>query len=540
MITIREATGRDVPEIQEIFQATYGTDYTDPRYYDESLLTRLVYSESSLMLVAEDTSIGRIVGTASIDLEVGAYSDLVGEFGRLAVHPDARQQGIGRLLMEERFRRVQDRIQVGIVEARISQPYSLKIAESHQFAVVGFLPLVWQMRKRESLALLVRHFDNALELRKNHPRVIPEVGPLAHLALQNCSLVPDAVVDEETPAYPPGAKLETQDLTTEGYAALLRIARGRIHRREIFGPVRLHYGFFKLQARRSHYLIAREDGRIAGAIGFTDDPVSKNVRIFELIALHDEVVRFLLRELERSCREDWGVCCIDVEVSAYSPRMQRTLVELGFLPVAYLPALVFHEVERLDVVRMIRLLVRPEVSTEALTPTARIVADLVLRRFRSRSVLPRIAEAVRELSLFAGLEEEQINRLAGACSLKTFEAGDIVFRAGDQGGEMYLILRGEIGIVAPGVGSTIGTVRQGECLGEISLLTGAAHSATATALVDVEMAALDHRDLGELIRLRPDIGLHIYRNLAAGLGEKLRRSGTGPTIQCESSTSAPP
>jgi N-acetylglutamate synthase-like GNAT family acetyltransferase len=300
MITIRVATGRDVPEIQAIFQATYGTDYTDPRYYDESQLTRLVHSESSLMLVAEDAASGRVVGTASVDLEVGAHSDLVGEFGRLAVHPDARQQSIGRLLMEERFRLVQDRIQVGIVEARISQPYSLMIAESHQFAVVGFLPLIWQMRERESLVLLVRYFDDALRLRKNHPRVIPEVEPLAHLALQNCSLVPDAIVDEDAPAYPPGGRLETQDLTTEGYASLLRIERGRLRRREIFGPVRLHYGFFNLQARRSHYLIAREEWRIAGAIGFTDDPVSKNVRIFELIALHDEVVRFLLGELERS------------------------------------------------------------------------------------------------------------------------------------------------------------------------------------------------------------------------------------------------
>jgi hypothetical protein len=32
-----------------------------------------------------------------------------------------------------------------------------------------------------------------------------------------------------------------------------------------------------------------------------------------------------------------------------------------------------------------------------------------------------------------------------------------------------------------------------------------------------------HQDLAELIRLRPDIGLHIYSNLAVGMGEKLKR-----------------
>ena len=71
MIAVREATGHDVPAIREIFLACYGTDYTDPRYYDDQLLTRLVYSEGSLLLVAEETETGQVIGTASVDLEVG-------------------------------------------------------------------------------------------------------------------------------------------------------------------------------------------------------------------------------------------------------------------------------------------------------------------------------------------------------------------------------------------------------------------------------------------------------------------------------------
>src|SRR6516162_1873175 len=380
MITVREATGHDVAGIREVFLATYGTDYTDPRYYDDALLTRLVYSDDSLLLVAEDKETGRVVGTASVDLEVGAHSDLVGEFCRLAVPPSYRRRGIGRVLLSERLQRVQDRLQVGLVEARTAHPYSLKIAEAHQFAVVGFLPERWRLRERESLGLLVRYFGNALELRNNHPRIIPEIHPLAHLALRNCSLSPDAIVDEGAHPYPPGAAHEVQELTTEGYAALLRIERGRVRHREVFGPGRLHYGIFKLQSRHSRYLIAREGGRIAGAVGFTLDPLDKAVRVFELIALHDVVIRFLLGHLERACREEWD-CLIEVDVSAHAPRMQRTLLELGFLPVAYLPALVFDEVERLDVVKMVRLLSPPRVGTAGLTPSCGALAELVLRLF---------------------------------------------------------------------------------------------------------------------------------------------------------------
>jgi hypothetical protein len=289
--------------------------------------------------------------------------------------------------------------------------------------------------------------------------------------------------------------------------------------------MRLHYGLFMLQARRSRYLIARQDSRIAGAIGFTLDPVEKAVRVFELISLHDDVVRFLLGDLESSCREKWGVCYIEVDASAYAPRMQRTLIELGFLPAAYVPALVFHEVERLDVVKMVRLLAPLDVSTEGLTPPARTLADLVLSRFRSRSVLPRIAQAVQELSLFGGLNAEQVNRLAGVCTLSSFRPGEVVFQEGQKSEEMHLILEGEVAIARAESSSPIGVVTKGECLGEMSLLTSAAHSATATARTPVEAAVLSHQDLAELIRLRPDIGLHIYKNLAVGMGEKLKRAG---------------
>src|SRR5262249_3267644 len=152
----------------------------------------------------------------------------------------------------------------GMIEARVAHPYTLKIAEAQQFAVAGYLPLKFQAGQRESLALMVRYFGNSLELRKNHPRIIPEVYALAHAAMENCGLNPDAVVDEDSAPYPHGHEYQVQELTTDGYLSLLRIERGRVHNRQIFGPLSLHYGFFLLQAKQSSYLLARENGRIAG------------------------------------------------------------------------------------------------------------------------------------------------------------------------------------------------------------------------------------------------------------------------------------
>ena len=531
MIIVREATSTDVSAITEIFQACYGAAYSDSRFYDPAALNKLVISDDTLMVVAEDEDTGKVLGTASVILEVGAFADLTGEFGRLVVLPEARNRGIGKLLMEERLRRVEGRLQVGIIGGRTVHPYTLKIAEAHQFTPVGYLPLKWQLQTRESIALLARHFGNALELRKNHPRLVPEAYTLACLALENCGLKPDAIVDEEAAAYPGGGDYTIQDLTTEGYAALLRIQRGRVRQREIFGPLRLHYGFFLVQARKSRYLIARQNGAIAGAIGFILDPAEKVVRVFELISLHDDVIRFLLSHLEQLCREAWKICYIEIDVSAYAPRMQRTLVEIGFLPAAYVPAMVFHEVERLDVIKMVRLLTPLEAESAQLTPRAKIIAETVLRPFKSRSILPRIAQAAQEIPLFGGLNDEQIKRLASVCTVARFEAGEVIFREGGVSDRLYVVLDGNVDIAIESLGRSVGIVTHRECLGELSLLATAPHSATATAQTMVETAVLNRRDLAELIRLRPDIGIQMYKNLAMGLGEKLKRADFSAMLQ---------
>jgi CRP-like cAMP-binding protein len=159
-----------------------------------------------------------------------------------------------------------------------------------------------------------------------------------------------------------------------------------------------------------------------------------------------------------------------------------------------------------------------------LIPPVSDTAELVLAAFRRREVLPRLGEVVDRVGLFAGLEEEQLTRLAAACQHTVFEQGAEVFRQGEACEEMYLLLEGEVAIHIEGREQPVGTVRAGECLGEISVLTGGEHSATARAVTPVEAGVLTKKDLQSLVRLRPGIGVVLYRNLARGLGEKLRRA----------------
>jgi GNAT superfamily N-acetyltransferase len=525
MICIREAREEDVGQIREIFLAVYGADYPHHEVYDELWLKRSIFTDDTLILVAVDSHTGRVIGTASVLFDFGAHSDLIGEFGRLAVHPDYRRMQVGKLLMEKRLQLIQNRLHVGLAVARTVHPYAQRISLGEGFIATGFLPLKHFFRHRESFALLVRYFGDALSLRRNHPRIIPEVYPLANLVMNQPPLTPDFIADEDSPPYPAGGEYTLEQLQAEGYPALLRIERGRVRNREIFGPMRLDYGFFKLQARQTQYFLARAGGEIAGAVGYTMDPVEHTVHVFELIALADDVVRFLLTELERKCREDLGIEYIEIDVSAYAPRMQRTLLELNFLPVAYVPAMVFYQVERLDIVKMVRLNKLQDLGPLALAEPVQAVADVVMRGFTTCVIAPRMALAIKEIPLFAGMTTEQATRLAGVCTVREVRTGDRLFAEGDAADRLYLVLQGCVSISCGLPSVRVGVVRTGETCGEVSLLSAKPHSATATAEDDVEAAELLQRDLADLIRRRPDVGVIIYRNLAIGLGDKLLRSG---------------
>jgi GNAT superfamily N-acetyltransferase len=525
MIRVREAREEDVGQIREIFLAVYGTDYPHRELYDELWLKRSVFTDDALILVAEDTEAGRVVGTASVLFDFGAHSDLVGEFGRLAVHPEYRRMQVGKLLMDKRLEAIKNRLHVGLVVARTVHPYAQRISLVQGFIATGFLPLKHFFRHRESFALLARYFADALTLRRNNPRIIPEVYALANLVMSQPPFTPDFIVDEDSASYPAGGDYRLEQLQAEGYPALLRIERGRVRNREIFGPMRLDYGFFKLQARQTSYFLARSGGQIVGAVGYTMDPVEHIVRVFELIALADDVVRFLLAELERKCREEMGIEYIEIDVSAYAPRMQRTLLELNFLPVAYVPAMVFYQVERLDIVKMVRLNKLQDLGPLGLTEPVQAVADVVMRGFSTCVIAPRMAQAIKEVPLFRGMNTEQATRLAGVCTVRSIGAGARLFSGHDPGDRLYLMLQGQVTISSGSSARVIGTVHTGETCGEVSLLSARHHSATATAVNDIEVAELFRRDLEDLIRRRPDIGVIIYRNLAVGLGEKLLRSG---------------
>jgi CRP-like cAMP-binding protein len=135
-----------------------------------------------------------------------------------------------------------------------------------------------------------------------------------------------------------------------------------------------------------------------------------------------------------------------------------------------------------------------------------------------------ILGVVDRLGLFEGLTAEDAAAVAGLCSLALFSSDEALFVAGELADKMFILIDGSVRVSRGEDDQLLGIVASGDTVGELSLLTGEPHSATARAEAPVMAAVVTRGHLDALIGKRPDIGLVLYRNLAIALGRKLQRT----------------
>ena len=99
------------------------------------------------------------------------------------------------------------------------------------------------------------------------------------------------------------------------------------------------------------------------------------------------------------------------------------------------------------------------------------------------------------------LDDSQTDRLLASARLQRFGRGERVIEQGDEGGSMFILLRGEAAVIVNGADTRtqVATLRAGDYFGEMSLLTGEPRSATVVAQTDCEMWEIGKDVLGELL-----------------------------------------
>jgi uncharacterized membrane protein len=128
---------------------------------------------------------------------------------------------------------------------------------------------------------------------------------------------------------------------------------------------------------------------------------------------------------------------------------------------------------------------------------------------------------LKNVPIFQLCDDDELKELAGNLEAKSYVSGQTIFKAGEAGGEMHVVLGGKVEtfvIDEDGHRVVLAEVTPGEIFGELSLLDREPRSASTVAVAPTQTCVIDRDDLLALFTKKP----HAALDVLAVLSQRLR------------------
>ncbi len=133
---------------------------------------------------------------------------------------------------------------------------------------------------------------------------------------------------------------------------------------------------------------------------------------------------------------------------------------------------------------------------------------------------------LRQVALFAGLQDDQLRALAKVTVTRAFSKESFIILADEEGDALFLIAKGQVKVSLvseDGREVILSLLGPGAVFGELSLLDGKPRSANVVATEDTELMMLRRSDFLQLLHRVPQIAISLLAELAARLRKTDRK-----------------
>lgn len=139
----------------------------------------------------------------------------------------------------------------------------------------------------------------------------------------------------------------------------------------------------------------------------------------------------------------------------------------------------------------------------------------------------RIAAMLENVQMFNDLEWAQIKALSEYIQIYRAPPKAVLFREGDQGDFMCVLLEGKLEVHKEDnrrVDKTVTTILPGRSLGEMTIVDGEPRSATAVAAATSILAVLTQENFMQIMRDKPALSAKLLFKIAQLISQRLRQT----------------
>ena len=136
-----------------------------------------------------------------------------------------------------------------------------------------------------------------------------------------------------------------------------------------------------------------------------------------------------------------------------------------------------------------------------------------------------VIDLLRNVAIFKDLDDGELARVSEVCREQTFVSGEYIFREGESGNRLYLIVEGEVRIsrTIPGSGEeALAVLKKGAMFGEMAVFDRSERSTDAISNGGTRCLTISRSDFELLLDFNRDLAYKVLWACVRMLSGRLR------------------
>ena len=525
-VIIRLATRDDAGLWLDLLQNTLGSDYPAKEVYEPDWIASQLDPASG-----QETWVAEVDGRLHASIATLKPAEInvnpIANLGRNLHLSTSYADGSSEALVRRLVGLAAEHRQMVVVRLPAADNAQQQLYESLGFVCVGFQPLKHILKTRQGILFYVHAVGPGQVTRLPLSESLPQISELATVVLASLEIPYPIQARDGVTGYPLHTELTLHNTTYEDFEVWRQQLHNARHEPEVSTGFNRGCGLLRTTSDAPvRAILGQRESGIVGGLGYIHDEHDRCVRILDAFSTDELSIGRLFQQVDKIATEQLNAAYLEVDILMTAPRLLKSAEQLGFAPVAYLPAFFNQDGLCTDVVKLVKLNMTYDTEYTALTDSAAAIVGTIDQNFEYYKTGQAMVNLLRGLSVFDGLGDGELRKITRLFSQKLYRPGEPLFQKGEAGEQAFVVMRGQVDIYLNDPEHPVARMQSGQILGELAFLENAPRSATAVASQASIVLVLHRAAFNDLAQKEPHLGLSVMRNVALDLSHKLRRTSS--------------